>query len=430
MKCIEDEIPFEVPEGWSWTRGHSILCGMNTRKPTGEYFRYIDIDAIDNKMHSVREPKVIETVSAPSRASRAVEVGNILFSLVRPYLENIAYVTEELRDCIASTGFYVCNFSTFLHPRYMFQVMTSNYVISGLNQYMKGDNSPSINSENIEKWLYPVAPFAEQEKISSKCIELLEIMSNIERDKVFLNDVLANVKSKILDLAIRGKLVPQDPNDEPASELLEHIRAEKEELIKQGKIKRDKRESIIFKDDDNSYYDDIPSGWSRIFLKDVCEVINGFAFKSTDFSQNGTPIIRISDIKNGIISTEDCVYWTQEPDKRFGIKKGDLLIAMSGATTGKMGVYENDFPAYLNQRVGNVRIKDRTIICTEYRNIYLQGMQDIILKNAYGGAQPNISSKFIEEISFLLPPHNEQLRIVSKVKMLFNILNKIEKSFI
>lgn len=167
---ITDEIPFNLPESWSWCRGYMLFAGMEIKKPSGEIFRYIDIDSIDNKSHTVTEPKKIKTVDAPSRASRAIQAGSTVFSLVRPYLENIAYIDESNADCIASTGFYICNSNGSLDSRYLFFLMISPYVVSGLNQFMKGDNSPSIGKNNIEKWLYPVPPFQEQTCIV-KCVE-------------------------------------------------------------------------------------------------------------------------------------------------------------------------------------------------------------------------------------------------------------------
>lgn len=226
---------------------------MESLRPKGKYFDYIDIDAIDNKNHKVNAVKHLLVKDAPSRANRKVENGSVLFSFVRPYLENIAYINEQLSHCIASTGFYVCNSNGILNSKYMFVLMTSNYVIDGLNKFMKGDNSPSIRKVDIENFLFPVPPLSEQQRIVEKITFAIPIMERLHIKKNDLQKEVIAVKSKILDLAIRGKLVPQDPNDEPASVLLERIRAEKEELIKQGKIKRNKKESVIFKGDDNSY---------------------------------------------------------------------------------------------------------------------------------------------------------------------------------
>ncbi len=154
---------------------------METKRPSGDYFNYIDIDSIDNKAHKVTQSKRIKTKNAPSRASRAVKNGSVLFSFVRPYLENISYIDEENKDCIASTGFYVCNSNGSLYPPFMYYLMLSGYVIQGLNQFMKGDNSPSISKDNIENWLYPIPPINEQKLICSKLDELLALIHKTEK---------------------------------------------------------------------------------------------------------------------------------------------------------------------------------------------------------------------------------------------------------
>ena len=165
IKSIDAEIPFNLPDSWIWCRGYSCFSGMESTKPQGEFFDYIDIDSIDNRSHCVKKTKHIPVIEAPSRASRAINSGSVLFSLVRPYLENIALIEEIHSHSIASTGFYVCNSNGLLLPEYMFYLMISKYVVDGLNQYMKGDNSPSISKNDIENWLYPIPPIAEQKRI-------------------------------------------------------------------------------------------------------------------------------------------------------------------------------------------------------------------------------------------------------------------------
>jgi len=181
IEKLDDEIPFELPEGWVWCRGYSCFEGMGSAKPQGDYFDYIDIDAIDNRLHRIKEAKHLPVSDAPSRASRAVKHGSVLFSLVRPYLENIAIVEDKYRNCIASSGFYVCNSNGVLLPEFMFFLMISGYVVNGLNQYMKGDNSPSISKDNIERWLYPVPPLKEQQAICFRLNMLFAQIKNVEK---------------------------------------------------------------------------------------------------------------------------------------------------------------------------------------------------------------------------------------------------------
>jgi type I restriction enzyme S subunit len=183
-KNIDDQIPFELPDGWTWCRGYSCFDGMESNKPTGDFFDYIDIDAIDNRLHRIKAAKHLPVSEAPSRASRAVHNGSVLFSLVRPYLENIALVEERYSHCIVSTGFYVCNSNGVLLPEFMFFLMISGYVVNGLNQFMKGDNSPSISKEDIESWLYPIPPLDEQKSICVKLNTVFTLLENLEKSLI------------------------------------------------------------------------------------------------------------------------------------------------------------------------------------------------------------------------------------------------------
>ena len=153
----------KVPNGWCLATGASLFKQMKSTKPYGEVFKYIDIDSIDNKSNIIASIKRIPTIEAPSRASRYTEKGDVVFSMVRPYLKNIAQITED--NCIASTGFYICSPHNCMLPQFCYYMMLSNYVVDGLNGFMKGDNSPSITKGNIDNWLFPIPPLAEQKRI-------------------------------------------------------------------------------------------------------------------------------------------------------------------------------------------------------------------------------------------------------------------------
>lgn len=173
----------------------------------------------------------------------------------------------------------------------------------------------------------------------------------------------------------------------------------------------------------------LPDGWKWCRLGDVCKFENGYAFKSDKFAEHGTPVIRITNIKDNEVSLDDCAYTTETSiDERFLVKKGDLLIAMSGATTGKNGIYCNDDKAYLNQRVGNIKVIDTNVLCDKYRNYYIQSKEQEILLSAYGGAQPNISSNKISAMAFPLPPTlAEQQRIVNRIETMFAKLDQAQE---
>ena len=167
-------------------------------------------------------------------------------------------------------------------------------------------------------------------------------------------------------------------------------------------------------------------GWAKCKLSDVCQFESGFAFKSESYKKEGVPLIRISNIKDGTITTDGGVCIQEVVESRFHVVKGDLLIALSGATTGKMGVYDNDYDALLNQRVGNLRVISKTCFLPEYRNLFMESQTATILEQAWGGAQPNISPNTIIGFDILLPPYAEQCRIVCKANELLALVSNIE----
>ena len=174
-------MPFELPKGWVWCRLGDILHPMTSTQPEGEWFDYIDIDAINNIKNVITNSKHLPTKNAPSRATRELRRGDVLFSIVRPYLRNIAFVDDKFSHCIASTGFYVCRPSEGLYPQYLFKLMLSDYVVMGLNTFMKGDNSPSIRASDIQEYLIPLPPLAEQKRIVAKIEELQTAISLITK---------------------------------------------------------------------------------------------------------------------------------------------------------------------------------------------------------------------------------------------------------
>ena len=261
--------------------------------------------------------------------------------------------------------------------------------------------------EILKNYLIPLPPIAEQCRIIKEVAVWQSFIDSINGGCDDILKLCNTAKSKILDLAISGKLVPQDSNDEPAIELLKRINPN-------------------FVPCDKSHYENLPKGWTICKISDLCKIENGFAFSSDDYKTSGIPLIRISNITNNTIDLSDCVYIENiEINDKYIISKGDLLIAMSGATTGKMGVYMNNNISYLNQRVCNVKIIDNSILLHSYRNYFLQSKVSEILKLAYGGAQPNISTTMIGNFEILLPPYNEQERIVSTIESIFTQIDSI-----
>jgi Restriction endonuclease S subunits len=172
--------------------------------------------------------------------------------------------------------------------------------------------------------------------------------------------------------------------------------------------------------------EDLPIGWVRCHLGTVISVKNGYAFKSIDYSTEGVPLIRISDIQEGKVILKNSVFIPKEKaNLDFTVQNGDLLIAMSGATTGKVGIYTGKEICLQNQRVGNFKILYPQLLNTRFRDFFVLSIRKQIEDAGYGGAQPNISSSVLESFEIPLPPINEQRRIVEKLDRIFDRLRKV-----
>lgn len=292
VKCIEDEIPFEVPDGWEWARLVSICLKVTDGThhspdnfPTGEY-KYITAKNI--KSNGI----VLDDITYVT-----AEVHKEIFARCNPEFGDILYIKDGTTSGIATVNtlheeFSMLSSVALLKPSigidnwYMCYAIQSPYFYNTTRGDMKGVGITRITLNMLTSRLIPIPPQNEQRQISANTSKLIELIVSIEKSKDDVLELIATTKSKILDLAIRGKLVPQDPNDEPASILLERIRAETEELIKQGKIKRDKKKSVIFKGDDNSYYqqtgyliesiltwelEELPDNWVLCCLGELCD---------------------------------------------------------------------------------------------------------------------------------------------------------------
>ena len=433
--CIDDEIPFEIPQGWEWCRiSHLFLHTSGkqqsyTNKDKGIPQRFITTSnlywgrfVLDNLKVMNFTKEETETCSATKGDLLVCEGGagygrSAIWD--KDYDICLQNHIHRLRPYIDGICEYIYYFIYFLKE--------SNQLAS------VGTAMPGLSANRLKRLLLPLPPYKEQKYIVDKLTTILFLVDSYgDKEKILsqLNVYLPiRLRKSILQEAIQGKLIPQDPNDEPASVLLQRIREEKQRLVKEGKLKKkDIVDSIIYKGDDNKYYPKLPKGWVMCKLSDVCKIISGFAFSSNDYCTEGIPLVRISNIKNNTVDLSECVFIQNTIDNKFLISKGDLLIAMSGATTGKIGIYDKSGIAYLNQRVGNVKILSNILLLPEYRNIYMLSKVNEILNIAYGGAQPNISTSDIENLDFMLPPLSEQKRIVTKVEDLLGAINTIAGS--
>ena len=385
-KSHYENVPFEIPENWCWVTGNDIFNAMISCKPQGDEFKYIDIDSIDNKNHRIISPKILKVKNAPSRASRYTQPGDVLFSMVRPYLKNIALVEEG--SCIASTGFFVCSPMQLLTSEYCYYMMLSDYVVYGLNQYMKGDNSPSINNGHITSWLYPIPPINEQLRITTEIKKWFVFIDDLESGEIELESLIKQVKSKILDLAITGKLVPQDPNDEPTIELLKRINPN-------------------FQPCDNSHYENLPQGWAVCHLEDILdyEQPQAYIVNSTDYSDEyETPVLTAG--KSFIIG------YTNETN---GICDRLPVIIFDDFTTDSKLV---DFPFKVKSSAMKI-MRTKGEINIDYIAYYMS------ITRLIGDTHKRYWISEYSKLLIPIPPYQEQLRIVETIEAIFDKIHKI-----
>ena len=252
MKCIQDEIPFEVQEGWEWSRLGSAFFTITGSTPYTKDTSLYGTDYPFYKPSDLNAGFYVYT-SEDTVSEKGYQTGRIL--------PKYSVLVTCIGATIGKTGYIrnsgICNQQInailpceFLIPEYTYFCMCSEFEQVQILKKSSSTTLPILNKSKFDNLLFPVPPQSEQLMIVKKANKLFQFTNIIQTEKDSLQEVIIAAKSKILDLAIRGKLIPQDPNDEPASVLLEHIRKEKEELIKQGKIKKNKKESVIFKGED------------------------------------------------------------------------------------------------------------------------------------------------------------------------------------
>ena len=431
MKCIEDEIPFEVPEGWAWTRLESII--------------------------SLSSGKAIKVRQLTDEGDYPVYGGNGINGMYSDY--NV----EPETIVIGRVGFYCGSvYKTMLKSwvtdnALIAKIKTPNifdidFLLSILTYLNLGKTSvstaqPVVSGKGILPLIVPIPPKNEQNRILNQMKKIAPELDAIEKDKEEMISLIANTKSKILDLAIRGKLIPQDPNDEPAFVLLERIRAEKEELIKQGKIKRDKKESIIFRGDDNSYYRykneksvcidadlpyELPDGWTWAMLPDVVLFQEGPGILKKDFRTEGIPLIRISGLQTDEVLLDGCDYL--DPDmvetkwKHFKLELGDVILCTS-ASIGKASIVGPEAVGAIPY-TGQIRFRMSQALIREYflyfatSNTYLNQINRMKTGNCIQHYGPT----HLKDVYIPLPPIKEQERIIKQISSLLSSIHVIEEN--
>ena len=433
IKCIEDEIPFELPEGWAWVRFGTFTINRDSeRKPVSSSSRKNVEKKYDYYGASGKIDK-IDNYLFDEKLLLIGEDGANLVTRNKPiaFFADGQYWVNNHAHCIDATDKrflnYLCYFINSID----------------LEPYVTGSAQPKMNQENMNSILISLPPFDEQLRILNQVDSFYELISGLENDQQSLSDIIGLAKNRILDLAICGKLVPQNPDDEPASVMLERIRIEKEELIKAGKIKRDKKESVIFKGEDNSYYRnyenesvcidenipfEIPSNWEWCNLSMIGSTNIGLTYKPEDIIENGTMVLRSSNIVNGKIDLSDLVrVKTSIRDNQY-IEENDILICArngSKALVGKCAIFSGiseraSFGAFM----------------AVYRTAFFKYVYYFLNSNTFRSTFNSDDTKQINQLTqdmiknslIPLPPFEEQLRIVETIENVFAQLETIAES--
>ena len=405
----ENEEPFDIPSSWVWTTINDInMYNSKNVDPAKHKENIFELYSVP--VFPTDTPEIVKGEKIGS-AKQSVENGDVLLCKINPKINRVWFVKNRTENAMIASSEWIVVRNKFMLTDYLVFCFMSPYFRDLIENNVSGVGGSLTRAQPsmVATYTIPIPPFHEQERIVEEIKHWFELIDVIEHSKEDLQEVIKQTKSKILNLAIHGKLVPQDPNDEPARELLKRINPKAEITC------------------DNPQYENLPNGWCRCTLKDIGIFESGYAFSSDEYKQNGVPLVRISNItNNGNIDLSSCVYIQNYNNSKFIIHEGDLLIAMSGATTGKMGVYKYKTDALLNQRVGNLKCTEAWL--QQYRNYFMLAKSNYILNIAYGGAQPNISAKAILSIKIDLPPINEQHRIVAKIEELFAQLDNITSS--
>ena len=351
VKCIEDEIPFELPDGWAWSRlgavAEAIGDGDHQPPPQTSFgVPFLVISNVSGGRLSFENTRFVsKEYFSQLPETRKPRNGDLLFTVTGSYGIPVLIDSDD-KFCFQRHIAIVrpCTISN----RYLYVILGSSYVKSICDAKATGTAQKTVGLATLRELLIPVAPYKEQMQIYAQTQDALSIVDSVSSDKEDLLNIIESAKTKILDLAIRGQLVPQDPTDEPASVLLERIRAEKEELIKQGKIKRDKKESVIFRGEDNSYYEkmadgklhcldnqlpfELPDGWEWCNLSMIGTTNIGLTYRPTDIEPGGIMVLRSCNIVNDQVDLSGLVrVKTTVRENQFAQKNDILICARNGS---------------------------------------------------------------------------------------------------
>ena len=456
VKCIDEEVPFEIPQGWEWCRLGEISTYAQTKRKINasnadSQLWGLDLEDIEKggrllNIKTVGERKAIGDKTIFNR-------GDILYSKLRPYLLKIL-VAPEGGICTPEIIPFTCYGN--ICKDYIVSFLKSPYVDDYINSVTFGVKMPRVSTETMTSLLVPLPPLSEQFRIDTKTKELMPYIDGYGKAQNKLNKLneeLSNtIRKSILQEAIQGKLVPQIGEEGTAKELLEQIKTEKQKLVKEGKLKKSAlNDSVIFRGDDNKYYElidgspvcideflpfQIPETWVWCKVKDLLEIQTGASFKKEQANANkkGIRILRGGNIlPNKYIFKDDDIFVSDEFVNANTILKKNCIITpavTSLENIGKMAVIEKD---YNNVSAGGFVFIISPYIQAFYHSLLLayflqspfliETMRGITKKS--GAAFYNLGKERLKELYLPLPPMAEQSRIVGKInEVLSSIMSR------
>ena len=428
----EEEIMFDIPETWVWTRLSDIVFNRGQKKPEN-VFSYIDIGSIDNVHQKLKdEENIIEAENAPSRARKIVAIGDVIYSTVRPYLHNMCIIDREFsHEPIASTGFAAMTCHEGLYNRYLFYYLLSPDFDRYANdtENSKGVAYPAINDQKLYKALVPLPPLAEQKRIVAKIEELMPFVEQYATTSTRLNTLNASfpemMKKSILQEAVQGKLVPQDSNDEPASLLLKKIAEEKKKFIKDGRIKAGKKYNSISEEE---IAFDIPETWKWARLSD------GVFNRGQKKPENTFSYIDIGSIDNvhqKLNDEENIIKPENAPSRaRKIVASGDVIYSTVRPYLHNMCIIDREFSHEPIASTGFAAMTCHEGLYNKYLFYFLLSpdfdryANDT--ENSKGVAYPAINDQKLYKALVPIPPLNEQKRIVAKIEELMSFVDDLK----
>ena len=436
---ITGEIPFDLPRGWAWCRITNIGI-INPRN-------HVSDDTLVSFMPMAQlEGGYGSSYTLSEKAWKDVKIGfthfqenDVVFAKITPCFQNRkSAVMHGLKNGYGAgtTELHVIRcFSTIIPEHVLWFVKNQNFISDAVSTIQGVVGQQRIDANFIKDYFIPLPPLAEQARIVAQIESLLKCVDEIDRESETLEKALTLAKQKILDLAIRGKLVPQDPKDEPASELLKRIKTEKEALIKAGKLKRDKHESFIFRGDDNCYHEnidgktaditeeipfDLPQGWEWCRVKSFADVTTGATPRTNikSFYGGGILFVKPPDLGfNKYIEGTAETLTEQGAQKSRMIPAGSICVCCIGSL-GKSSIASGS--VCTNQQINSLT----TVANSEY--VYYLCNSTYFINSLHSVATAItialVNKSNMERILIPLPPLAEQKRIVSQVEKLFSVL--------